>query len=114
MREFRTYGSVRGAPSNGRPYRNNRLNANVVRSCQKGITHCQEKSHATILTLKDDDSANATTTLRSCVRAAFKVQAISSHDSSNLPTDTLFRSTTYEAISSAHESKKSPKQFRQH
>ena len=24
MREFRTYGSVRGAPSNGRPYRNNR------------------------------------------------------------------------------------------
>jgi len=29
MREFRTYGSVRGAPSNGRPYRDNRLVAAV-------------------------------------------------------------------------------------
>jgi hypothetical protein len=29
MREFRTYGSVRGAPSNGRPYRNNRPNVDI-------------------------------------------------------------------------------------
>jgi hypothetical protein len=34
MREFRTYGSVRGAPSNGRPYRDNRPVA-VSRVCAK-------------------------------------------------------------------------------
>ena len=34
MREFRTYGSVRGVPSDGHPYRDNRPFADV-RSCGK-------------------------------------------------------------------------------
>ena len=30
MREFRTYGSVRGVPSNGHPYRDNRPKVDVI------------------------------------------------------------------------------------
>ena len=36
MREFRTYGSVRGAPSNGRPYRNPRPSAAIQPFAESG------------------------------------------------------------------------------
>jgi len=39
MREFRSYGSVRGAPSNGRPYRKNRSRADGRRPLCKGPSY---------------------------------------------------------------------------
>ena len=38
MREFRSYGSVRGAPSNGRPYRKNWPTADLDRSPNRHLT----------------------------------------------------------------------------
>ena len=46
MREFRTYGSVRGAPSNGRPYRDplfQMLNGALWRDTPRPFSHSAEE-----------------------------------------------------------------------
>ena len=46
MREFRSYGSVRGAPSNGRPYRKTGANDRYVETRPSARVACRSSATA--------------------------------------------------------------------